>query len=64
MSVEIGMIPEDIIEALEGRGLTAHDIENATPDELFIQYTEWVGFRGYGKQLIGALDTLRYAKKC
>ena len=34
MTVEIDLIPEYVIEALEGRGLTTHDIENATPEEI------------------------------
>jgi len=63
MTVEINLIPEYVIEALEGRGLTTHDIENATPEEIFVQYTEWIGLIGYGESLIETLDTLRHATK-
>lgn len=61
--MEIDLISEEILEVLEKRGIGAEWISKATPEEVFIEYTEWHGFRGWGKSLIGTLDSLRYASK-
>lgn len=61
--MEIDLISEEILEALEKRGLTGEEIEKLTPEQVFIEYTEWHGLRGWGKSLIGTLDSLRYASK-
>lgn len=61
--MELDLIPEHILEALDKRGLSTKDILNSTPEKLFKEYIEWYGLICWDKKLIGAIDSLRYAKK-
>ncbi len=61
--MEYDLIPETIIDSLYKRGMRKEDIENSTPEYLFEEYLNWLGFTGYGKQFIRDIDTLRKAKK-
>ena len=61
--MEYDLIPEIIIDSLYKRGLRRADIENSTPEVLFEEYLNWLGFTGYGAQFIRNIDSLRKAKK-
>ncbi len=61
--MEITLIPEHILDDLYSRGLSNSDIESSTPIKLFDEYLRWSGFTGYAGDFVGAIDSLRSAKK-
>jgi len=61
--MEISMIPDNILDDLASRGMTAEQIESSTPEHLFDEYLQWHGLQGYTSSFLDAIDSLRAAKK-
>ena len=59
--MNIKKIPEHIYRDLKSRELSDEDIEHCTPEQLFHDYCEWNGLRGWSDSLVTALDKLRDA---
>ena len=68
--MKISRIREDILDAVRNRFDVEYDddsqdqnIEKLSAEELFIEYCERHGLIGWGRTLIGVLDSLRMAEQ-
>lgn len=52
-------IPENVMEAIEGRGLSNAEIQLASADNLFDEFCNWHGFTAWGPTLRRAYTTLK-----
>ena len=59
--IDLKKVRIGVLDDLRSRGLTDEEIENFTPDHLFNEYCDWLGFIGWGPTLISSIDSLRDA---
>ena len=59
--MKIAKIPDYILDDLTERGLSAKNINESTPEQLFCEYCDWHGLVDWGEALITVLEDLRNA---
>ena len=56
--IDLNKLPDDVLTALNKRGLSSEEIAKATPEFLFTEYCEWHGLIRWGSNLLSVWRSL------